>query len=118
MTFAAIVSWLLSGLNVTCWVTLYTAAVALAFALPLGIAEYMLRGWLRLLVTGFIDFWRGSSVVILLFFFYYVLPAFDIQLNAFTVAALVIGCNIGAYASQALRAALESTGQGQIEAGR
>ncbi|MEZ0212543.1 MAG: ABC transporter permease subunit [Xanthobacteraceae bacterium] len=117
MSFIGIIGWIISGLNVTLLVLLYTAIVAFCFAFPLGIAEYFLRGWARTIVSGFIDIWRGSSVVLLLFFLYYVLPAAGLYLNAYAVSAIAIGFNIGAYGSQALRSSLESIPRGQIEAG-
>lgn len=118
MHFLAICGWLLQGLGVTMTVAALSALVAFPFALVFGLLEYMLRGIPRALVVTFIDFWRSSSVIILLFFFFYVGPAFDVFLSAYTVGALVIGCNVGAYGSQALRSALESVGVGQVEAGR
>jgi polar amino acid transport system permease protein len=117
MSFPAILLWLLQGIGVTMAVTALSALVVFPFALIFGVLEYRLRGFPRLLLTIFIDFWRSSSVIILLFFFFYVGPAFDLFLSAYAVGALVIGCNIGAYGSQALRAALESIGPGQREAG-
>ena len=118
MSFPTILLWLLQGLGVTMAVTALSALVVFPFALVFGVLEYRLRGIPRLLVTVFIDFWRSSSVIILLFFFFYVGPAFDVFLSAYAVGALVIGCNIGAYGSQALRAALQSIPAGQKEAGR
>ncbi len=118
MSFPTILLWLLQGLGVTMAVTALSALVVFPFALVFGVLEYRLRGIPRLLVTVFIDFWRSSSVIILLFFFFYVGPAFEVFLSAYAVGALVIGCNIGAYGSQALRAALESIPAGQKEAGR
>lgn len=118
MNFLAICGWLLQGLGVTLTVAALSALVAFPFALVFGLLEYRLRGIPRALVVTFIDFWRSSSVIILLFFFFYVGPAFEVFLSAYTVGALVIGCNVGAYGSQALRSALEALAPGQVEAGR
>ncbi|WP_201451914.1 amino acid ABC transporter permease [Rhodovarius lipocyclicus] len=117
MSFPALLGWMPQGLGVTLLVALYAAVIAFPFALVFGVLEFKLRGPAKLLVTLFIDFWRSSSVIILLFLFYYVGPAFEVFLSAYTVGAVVIGCNIGAYGSQALRSALESVGKGQVEAG-
>lgn len=116
MSFFALIGWMLEGLGVTLTVALYAAFIAFPFALLFGLLEFRLRGVPRWLVSLFIDFWRSSSVIILLFFFFYVGPAFEVYLSAYTVGAVVIGCNIGAYGSQALRSALESIGAGQVEA--
>jgi polar amino acid transport system permease protein len=117
VSFFDLLGWMLHGLGVTLEVAAYSAVIAFPFALVFGILEYRLARLPRLLVTLFIDFWRSSSVIILLFFFFYVGPAFNVFLSAYTIGALVIGCNVGAYGSQALRAALESVAQGQVDAG-
>jgi polar amino acid transport system permease protein len=90
---------------------------AVPFALIFGVAQFLMRGFARLLVTSVIEFWRSSAVIILLFLFYYVLPVFGINLSATVVSALVLGLNTGGYGSQAVRAGLQSLARGQVEAG-
>ena len=111
--------WLgiLQGFRTTALVTLYGLVFAIPFALVMGTAQYLARGWLRFLITSAIEFWRSSSVIILLFVFYYALPIIGIELSAMTVGAMVIGLNIGGYASQAVRAGLQALDRGQMEAG-
>ncbi|KQU74539.1 ABC transporter [Aminobacter sp. DSM 101952] len=111
--------WLgiLQGLHVTALVTLYGLLFAVPFALLFGIAQHLTTGLARFAVTAVIEFWRSSSVIILLFVFYYALPVFGIELSAMTVGAMVIGLNIGGYASQSVRAGLQALDKGQSEAG-
>lgn len=111
--------WLgiLRGVGITAAVTVYGLAFAVPFALVFGVAQYLSGGFVRLLVTAIIEFWRSSAVIILLFVFYYVLPVFDITLSALTVSAMVLGLNAGGYASQAVRAGLQALPSGQKEAG-
>lgn len=118
MSFGAILAGILQGAQVTLGVAAYALVYAVPAALLLGIAQYMLRGPARWLATGFIEFWRSNAVIILLYLFYYVLPFAGLRWSAMNVAALVLGLNIGAYASQAVRAALEAVPRGQVEAGR
>jgi len=117
MNAAEITTWILSGLGVTLIVASLAAVIAGLSAVMLGTLQHRLGGASRALVTIFIEFWRSSSVVILLLFFYYVLPIVGLRLDAIAVTALVLGLNVGAYGSQAVRAALGSIGQGQVEAG-
>ncbi len=117
MSFGATMIVILSGLDVTLRVTLYSLLYGLPFALLFGALQYRAGSWRRWIVTAIIEFWRSSSVVILLFFFFYVLPAFDLKLSAMSVSSLVLGINIGAYGSQVVRGALQSVERGQIEAG-
>jgi polar amino acid transport system permease protein len=117
MSAAEITTWILSGLKVTLIVATFATAIAGLSAVALGTLQHRLGGAPYALLTIFIEFWRSSSVVILLLFFYYVLPMIGLRLDAIAVTALVLGLNVGAYGSQAVRAALESIGQGQVEAG-
>lgn len=118
MTFAAILAGILQGAHVT----LGVAGLALLYAVPagfgFGLLQYLLGGVARFAVSAFVEFWRSNAVIILLYLFYYVLPFAGLRWSAMTVASLVLGLNIGAYASQAVRAALEAVPRGQIEAGR
>lgn len=111
--------WLgiLEGLGTTAAVTAYGLVFAIPFALVFGVAQFLTRGVVRLLVTCIIEFWRSSAVIILLFVFYYALPVVGVRLSALTVSAMVIGLNAGGYASQSVRAGLQALSPGQKEAG-
>lgn len=111
--------WLgiLQGLGITAEVTAFGLVFAVPFALVFGVAQFLSTGITRFLVTAVIEFWRSSAVVVLLFVFYYVLPVLGVTLSALTVSALVLGLNAGGYASQAVRAGLQSLPAGQREAG-
>lgn len=116
MTFPEIFIQLLGGLEVTLLVTAYAMMFAAPFAIVFGVLQYLVKGPARILVTSVIEFWRGSSVIVLLFVFYYVLPFIGLDLSAYTVAALVLGSNMGAYGSHVVRGALEILDRGQSEA--
>ncbi|MFU0505710.1 amino acid ABC transporter permease [Pseudaminobacter sp. NGMCC 1.201702] len=118
MTVFQIWLGIFEGFRVTALVTLYGLVFAIPFALVFGIAQFLANGLLRMLVTAIIEFWRSSAVIILLFVFFYALPVFGIELSAMTVSAMVLGLNIGGYASQAVRAGLQAIDRGQVEAGR
>lgn len=117
MSFPDIWLGIMRGFGVTATVSLYALLFAVPFALLFGVGQFLARGVLRLALTTVIEFWRGSAVIIMLFVFYYALPVFGIDLSAMTVSAMVLGLNIGAYASQAVRAGLQSLDRGQVEAG-
>jgi len=112
--------WLgiLQGLGSTAQVTGYGLLFAVPFALVFGIAQYLAKGAVLFAVTAIIEFWRSSAVIILLFVFYYALPIVGVTLSAITVSAMVLGLNIGGYASQAVRAGLQALDRGQKEAGQ
>jgi polar amino acid transport system permease protein len=117
MSIVQIFLGIMEGFQVTATVTVLALLFAVPFALIFGVAQFLMRGFARLLVTSVIEFWRSSAVIILLFLFYYVLPVFGINLSATVVSALVLGLNTGGYGSQAVRAGLQSLARGQVEAG-
>src|SRR4051794_3889385 len=106
------------GLNVTISVALYALLFAVPFALIFGISQYLTKGISRLAVTCTIEFWRSSSTIVLLFVFFYVLPFVGIRLDPYTVAAMVLGLNMGGYGGQVVRGALTALDLGQLEAAR
>ena len=117
MGFVGILGGIFKGLGVTGEVTLFGLAYAVPFAVAGGVMQYRFTGPARFAVTAVIEFWRSSSAVILLFMFFYILPYANINLSAMAVSALVLGLNIGAYGSQAVRGALQAIDRGQIEGG-
>lgn len=117
MSFFDILLGIFQGFRITFLVVVVGLLYAVPFAFIFGILQFFARGALYFLVTAIIEFWRSSPVVILLFVFYYSFPAFGLTLSAFTVGSMVLGLNVGGYASQAVRAALQSVEPGQVEAG-
>jgi polar amino acid transport system permease protein len=118
MTFAEVLSGIFEGFQITAAVTVLGMLYAVPFAFLAGVAQYSARGWPHAAITAVIEFWRSSPVIILLYAFYYTLPGFGLRLSGLTVGAMALGLNIGAYGSQAVRAALQSLDRGQAEAGR
>lgn len=116
MSLVEIFLGIFEGFRITATVTACGLMFAVPFALSFGVAQYLTKGILRFIVTAIIEFWRSSAVIILLFVFYYVLPVVGIQMSAIAVSALVLGLNAGGYASQAVRAGLQSLDRGQQEA--
>ncbi|WP_027146095.1 amino acid ABC transporter permease [Mesorhizobium sp. WSM3626] len=116
MTIVEIFIGIFAGFRTTAIVTALGLLFAVPFALIFGVAQYLTSGISRIAVTAIIEFWRSSAVIILLFVFYYVLPIIGVQMPATIVGAMVLGLNTGGYASQAVRAGLQSLDRGQIEA--
>lgn len=60
---------------------------------------------------------RGTPMLVQLFIIFYGLPAFGITLDPFPTAIIAFSLNVGAYASETVRAAILSIPKGQWEAG-
>jgi polar amino acid transport system permease protein len=125
LDFMAVLSeWplLLKGVG---WTLTLTAAAVIVGTL-LGIALACVRGrgfgdtlapaWLKALVGGYVELIRNTPFIIQLFFIFFGLPAAGFKLSAETASFIAMVVNLSAYATEIIRAGLEATPKGQIEA--
>jgi polar amino acid transport system permease protein len=61
---------------------------------------------------------RNTPLLVQIFLMYFGLGSLGVHLNAFTVAAMSLVVNVGAYTAEIMRAGLDSIPFGQIEAGQ
>ena len=95
-----------------------------AFALPLGLLVGIACAWLRLhgsllartLVASYVELFRNTPFIIQLFFLFFGLPAMGVRLSPEMASILAMTLNLGAYACEQIRAGIESTPRGQLEA--
>ena len=125
LDFAAVLSeWplLLTGVA---WTLALTIASVLVGTL-LGIACAWVRGrgfgatlapsWLKGLVGAYVELIRNTPFIVQLFFIFFGLPAAGFKLSAEAASFIAMAVNLGAYATEIIRAGLEATPKGQIEA--
>jgi len=74
------------------------------------------RAWLRLPLTGYVEFLRGTPVMLQLYFIFFFLPEIGITIPAFWTAILGLAINYSAYESEIYRAGLQAIPKGQMEA--
>jgi polar amino acid transport system substrate-binding protein len=102
-------------------VTLVLSCLSMVLAVGVGGAVATGRiygpGWLRWLLTAWVEVTRGTPVLLQLFVLYYGLSAL-VRLDAFVAALLGLGLNYAAYESEIWRGALEAVPPGQIESAR
>lgn len=119
LDFASVLShWpaLLSGAGITLLMTLLATLFGLILGIACGWARASGPGGLRLLVAGYVELVRNTPYIIQLFFIFFGLPAAGIQLSALTASVLSLILNLGAYASEIVRAGIQNTPRSQIEA--
>ncbi|MGU3358820.1 amino acid ABC transporter permease [Methylobacterium sp. M6A4_1b] len=119
LDFASIlVQWplLLRGaawtVGLTAVATLLGAALAIACAWARSGGPLALR-WL---VGAYVELIRNTPFIVQLFFIFFGLPEAGIRLSPATASVLAMTINLGAYATEILRAGIEATPRGQIEA--
>jgi polar amino acid transport system substrate-binding protein len=102
-------------------VTIMLSCLSMGLAVLLGVLIATGRvygnGWLRALLTTYVEVIRGTPVLLQLFVLYYGLAA-AIRLPAFAAALLGLALNYAAYESEIYRGALEAVPVGQLEAAR
>ena len=101
---------------VTVLIAFGAMVIAIALAIPLAIGQSKGPGWLQLLCTIYIEFFRGTPVLVQLLFLYFGLPAIGLAMPGWLTALVGLGLNYAAYESQVYRAALEAIPRGQWEA--
>lgn len=94
-------------------------------AMLIGLALAILCAWgktagarpLRWIINAYIELIRNTPFLVQLFFFFFAMPALGVRWSAHTAALTAMVVNLGAYATEIIRAGIESVPKGQIEAG-
>ncbi|MFY7778500.1 MAG: amino acid ABC transporter permease [Elstera sp.] len=120
LNFWAILSqwpFLLKGIAWTIGLT----AIAMFIGLIVGIACAWARAsgpvWLRWLVGSYVEIIRNTPFIVQLFFIFFGLPSLGVRLSPEVASIIAMVLNLGAYGTEIIRAGIENTPRGQIEAG-
>jgi polar amino acid transport system permease protein len=101
--------------------TLRLSAIATVLGLLVGIGGALARNSahaaLRWPAAIYVEAVRNTPFIVQLFFLYFGLSTIGLKLSAEFAALLAMVVNLGAYATEIVRAGLKSIGRGQIEAG-
>ena len=115
---AVLVDWRLLAKGVA-W-TIGLTAIATLIGMVVGVACAWARssgpGWLRWLVGAYVELIRNTPFIVQLFFIFFGLPAAGVKLTPETASIIAMVANLGAYATEIIRAGIEATPKGQIEA--
>lgn len=100
--------------------TLLLTAVGTLLGVGLGIAGALCRAWkirpLDGLFGAYVELIRNTPFLVQLFFIFFGLPALGVKLDEWMAAMLAMVINLGAYSTEIIRAGIQSTPKGQIEA--
>ena len=72
---------------------------------------------IRWVVDAYIEIIRNTPFLIQIFFIFFALPALGIRMTPNVAALVALTVNVGAYATEIIRAGIESIQRGQVEAG-
>lgn len=115
---AVLAEWPLLARGVA-W-TLGLTAIATVIGLALGVACAWARASgpkpLQALAAGYVELVRNTPFIVQLFFVFFGLPAAGVKLSPETASIIAMVVNLGAYAAEIVRAGIQATPRGQIEA--
>ena len=109
---------LLRGAAFTLGLTAVSAAVGGAVGVACGWARAWGAPWLATLVGLYVELIRNTPFIVQLFFIYFGLPSLGVKLTPEVASVIAMVVNLGAYAAEIVRAGIENTPRGQIEAAR
>ncbi len=102
--------------------TLGLSAVAAVLGVGVGVACAWARAhgprWLSALVSGYVEAVRNTPFIVQLFFIFFGLPSLGVKLTPEVASVIAMVVNLGAYAAEIVRAGIETTPRGQVEAAR
>ncbi|MCS0497086.1 amino acid ABC transporter permease [Ancylobacter mangrovi] len=108
---------LLKGIGITVELTLVGGVLGVSLGVACAWARALGPGWLRPIVTAYVEMIRNTPFLIQLFFIFFGLPALGIRMNELEAANLAMVINLGAYGCEIIRAGIQATPKGQFEAG-
>jgi polar amino acid transport system permease protein len=119
LDFAAVLAQWPLLVNGVLW-TLGLTAVSALIGVVVGIACAWSRAsgplWLKAIVGAYVELIRNTPFIVQLFFIFFGLPATGLKLSPEAASVIAMVVNLGAYATEIIRAGIEATPRGQLEA--
>jgi polar amino acid transport system permease protein len=112
-------SWefLVEGVTLTLWLSAVTMLGGLVIGTLGACAMVYGPRKLRLAVTTYVEVIRNTPLIVQLFLVFFGLPSLGLRFDAVTASIVALVINLGAYATEIIRAGLEAIPKPQIEAG-
>ena len=120
LDFAAVlVDWplLLRGVAATIVLTVLSAVAGVAVGVLCGWARAWGPTGLAWTVAVYVELVRNTPFIVQLFFIFFGLPSLGLRLSPEWASVIAMVINLGAYAAEIVRAGIEATPRGQVEAG-
>ncbi|MET0767844.1 MAG: ABC transporter substrate-binding protein/permease [Aeromicrobium sp.] len=97
-------------------ITIISFAIGLVLAVAAALANISGSRILRGIARTYISIIRGTPLLVQLFIVFYGLPEVGIDLPPWPAAILALSLNVGGYAAEIVRSAIQSVPKGQFEA--
>ncbi|MEY2953621.1 MAG: hypothetical protein RLZZ401_1708 [Pseudomonadota bacterium] len=115
---AVLAQWplLLKGVIWTVGLTTLSAVLGVLMGIAGAWARVHGSGGLRWLAGSYVELIRNTPFIVQLFFVFFGLPAAGVKLSPEAASIIAMVINLGAYATEIIRAGIEATPKGQVEA--
>lgn len=113
---SSLVPMLEGALQYTLPLTIITFSIGIVIAVFTALARLSGSRVLQGIARVYVSIIRGTPLLVQLFILFYGLPTIGITLDPFPSAIIGFSLNVGAYASEIIRAAISSIPRGQWEA--
>jgi len=107
---------LLHGVAWTLGLTAVSALLGVALGVACGWARSHGPVWLRWVAGAYVELIRNTPFIVQLFFIFFGLPALGLRLSPEWSSVIAMVVNLGAYAAEIVRAGVQATPKGQVEA--
>jgi polar amino acid transport system permease protein len=116
---AVLAQWplLLKGVLWTIALSMLAAVLGVAMGVACAWARTHGAAWLKTVVGAYVELIRNTPFIVQLFFIFFGLPAAGVRLSPEVASMIAMVVNLGAYATEIIRAGIDATPRGQIEAG-
>ena len=115
---AVLAEWplLLRGIAWTLGLTAISALLGVVLGIACAWSRTQGPGWARPAVSTYVELIRNTPFIVQLFFIFFGLPVAGVRLSPEWASVLAMVINLGAYSAEIVRAGIQSTPRGQIEA--
>ncbi len=116
--WAVLTEWplLLKGVAWTLGLTAVSAVLGVLLGIACAWARTEGAAPLRWLVATYVELIRNTPFIVQLFFIFFGLPALGLRLSPEWSSVIAMVINLGAYAAEIVRAGVQATPRGQLEA--
>ncbi|WP_442928790.1 ABC transporter permease subunit [Mycobacterium sp. Root265] len=105
-----------AALTMTIPLTIISFIVGLVIALAVALARLSSNVVVSNVARFYISIIRGTPLLVQLFIVFYALPEFGVKIDPFPAAVIAFSLNVGGYAAEIIRSAIQSVPKGQWEA--
>ncbi|OBB40410.1 amino acid ABC transporter permease [Mycobacterium sp. 852002-51961_SCH5331710] len=96
--------------------TVISFTIGLVIALVVALARLSTNGVVAGVARFYISIIRGTPLLVQLFIVFFALPQIGVRIDPFPAAVIAFSLNVGGYAAEVIRSAIQSIPKGQWEA--